>query len=253
MQTQDLKLSQLRIDGGTQPRVAINEEAVSDYAQHLREGVVLPPVAAFFDGVVYWLADGFHRYHAHRRAGREAIAVDVHDGGLREAILYSVGANAEHGLQRTNEDKRKAVQMLLTDEIAAKDEHGKPWSNCEIARRCRVDEKMVRRLRENLSSAKPKYNTEQRTFTHPKTGKPTVMNTSRIGRSSQKRSTPKVSASRTDTSEDCLTIDIPRNPKAAARTLLSTFGQKVATDIAEYVLLMVTDPQAAQRHHKPVM
>ena len=37
MQTQDLPLSQLRIDGGTQPRVAINEEAVSDYAERYGE------------------------------------------------------------------------------------------------------------------------------------------------------------------------------------------------------------------------
>ncbi len=246
MQTQDLKLSQIRIDGGTQPRVEINEEVVADYAERLREGVVLPPVVVFFDGIVYWLADGFYRYHAHRRAGREAIAVNVHDGGLREAILYSVGANAEHGLRRTNEDKRKAVETMLTHEIASKDENGNPWSNRDIAKRCRVDEGTVRNYRKIHTAEIPQYENEQRAFIHPKTGKSTVMNISKIGRSFQKRSTPKVSASRPDASEDCLTLDIPRNPKSAARKLLSTFGNKVATDIAEHVLLMATDPQAAK-------
>jgi hypothetical protein len=249
MQTQDLPLSQLRIDGGTQPRVAINEEAVSDYAERLRESVVLPPVAAFFDGVVYWLADGFHRYHAHRRAGREAIAVDVHDGGLREAILYSVGANTEHGLRRTNEDKHKAVETLLTHEIASKDENGNLWSDSDIARQCHVHHTTVGRIRKDHTCAMHKYENEKRAFTHPKTGKSTIMNTAKIGRSLQKRSTPKASASKPDVSEECLTIDIPRNPKSAARILLGTFGKKVATDIAEHVLLMATDPQAAQRQH----
>lgn len=245
MQTQELKLSQLRIDGGTQPRVAINEEVVSDYADRLREGVVLPPITAFFDGVVYWLADGFHRYHAHRRAGRETIAVDVHDGGLREAILYAVGANTEHGLRRTNEDKRKAVQMLLTHEIASKDENGNPWSNCEIARRCRVDEGTVRNYRKNLSSEIPKVDTSKRVV---KRGDSVyIQNTAKIGKSRPKASPRQAESQATAASEDCVSLDLPHNPKAAARTLLRTFGQKVAVDIAEYVLLMVTDPQATQR------
>jgi len=257
MNAQALKLSQLRIDGGTQPRVAINEEAVADYAERLREGVVLPPVVAFFDGVVYWLADGFHRYHAHRRAGRDTIAVDVHDGGLREAILYSVGANTEHGLRRTNEDKRKAVETMLTHEIASKDEQGKPWSDSSIARQCKVTHPFVAKVRQTIHTCNGyKYEPQQRTFTHPKTGKPTTMNTAKIGKSRAIPSarTPRSAvACNATTSEDCLTVAIPRNPKSAARTLMDTFGLKDAVDIAEYVLLMATDPQAAQSHSKPVL
>ena len=63
----------------------------------------------------YWLADGFHRYHAHKQAGLDDIRVDLRQGNLREAILYSVGANAHHGLRRSNEDKRRAVLRLLED------------------------------------------------------------------------------------------------------------------------------------------
>jgi len=244
MQTQDLKLSQLRIDGGTQPRVAINEEAVADYAERLREGVVLPPITAFFDGIVYWLADGFHRYHAHRRAGREAIAVDVHDGGLREAILYSVGANTEHGLRRTNEDKRKAVETLLTHEIASVDEDGKPWNNCDIARRCHVDEKMVRRLREIHTSAKPKYETEKRAFTHPKTGKPTTMNTTKIGKSKPKSRkkyggiSPKAfkPVRQGEPYEPKAAIELPYKPFYAANAIISVMGEELAVEIANQIL-----------------
>lgn len=34
----------------------------------------------------------------------------------REAILFIVGANASHGLRRTNADKRRTVERLLADE-----------------------------------------------------------------------------------------------------------------------------------------
>ena len=72
----------------------------------------------------------------------------MRQGGLRDAILHSVGANATHGLRRTNADKRRAVTILLEDELVSTDpETGSPWSNREIARRCAVDEWLVRKLR----------------------------------------------------------------------------------------------------------
>jgi hypothetical protein len=46
--------------------------------------------------------------------------------------LYAVGANASHGLKRTNRDKRNAVLVLL------KDPEWQGWSDREIARRCVV-------------------------------------------------------------------------------------------------------------------
>ena len=36
-------------------------------------------------------------------------------GTQRDAILWSISANATHGLRRTNEDKRRAVTRLLQD------------------------------------------------------------------------------------------------------------------------------------------
>lgn len=72
----------------------------------------------------------------------------MRQGGLRDAILHSVGANATHGLRRTSADKRRAVAILLEDELVSTDpEMGAPWSNREIARRCAVSADMVDRLR----------------------------------------------------------------------------------------------------------
>ncbi len=112
MTTTTLRLAQIRTDGGTQPRAEINPDVVAEYAEILD---LLPPVVVFYDGSSYWLADGFHRFRAVKLAGAKAITADVRQGSQRDAILYSVGANATHGVRRTNADKRRAVETLLRD------------------------------------------------------------------------------------------------------------------------------------------
>lgn len=93
----------------------IDAAVIEDYALSLRASATLPPVVGFFDGANFWLADGFHRYHAHLAIEADEIPGYVHEGTKRDAVLYSVGANHGHGLRRSNEDKRKAVMTLLED------------------------------------------------------------------------------------------------------------------------------------------
>ena len=99
--TTQLNLSLVRTDGGTQPRTEINYDVVREYAQDMMLGVSFPPIIIFFDGTDYWLADGFHRYYGAKQICREAIDADVREGTRRDAILYSVGTNAAHGLSTT--------------------------------------------------------------------------------------------------------------------------------------------------------
>lgn len=133
----NVPLDAVRINGGTQSRAALSQSTIAEYAETIRLGVELPPVVMFFDGVHFWLADGFHRFHAHREAGAMEIAAEIRTGTQRDAVLYSVGANASHGLRRSNEDKRKSVQTLLADpEWSA-------WSNNAIAKACAVSDKTV--------------------------------------------------------------------------------------------------------------
>lgn len=120
-------LHSIRCDGGTQPREALNDAVVQEYAGRLVEGDEFPPVTVYYDGSDYWLADGFHRMAAHDLGGRDAIPADVRQGARRDAVLHSVGANAAHGLPRTNADKRRAAVTLLTDP-----EWGN-WTDSEIA------------------------------------------------------------------------------------------------------------------------
>ncbi len=137
-----LNLNAIRIDGGTQSRVEINNEIVSDYADAIRSGRVdFPPVVVFHDGADHWLGDGFHRLHAHRQAEKASIAADIRAGTVRDAILFSLGANAAHGLHRSNADKRKAVGAMLADEEWA------AWSDRKIAEACGVSQPFVSGMR----------------------------------------------------------------------------------------------------------
>ncbi len=169
---QVLPLDSLRTDGGTQPREEINTLVVSEFAEAMTEGAPFPPIAVFFDGAEYWIADGFHRYHAARKIEALDISAEVRSGTQRDAILYAAGANATHGLRRTNTDKRRAVMTLLNDEEWSK------WSDREIAKRCAVSDRFVSSLR-TVRSDTPAPTERTYTDKHGKTGR---MNTARIGR-----------------------------------------------------------------------
>lgn len=136
-----LNINAIRIDGGTQSRVEISMEAVSEYAEAIKDGIEFPAVVVFHDGADHWLADGFHRYHAHKQAGKASILAEVRSGTVRDAILHSLGANASHGLRRTNADKRKAVAAMLADTEWAS------WSDRKIADACGVSHPFVANLR----------------------------------------------------------------------------------------------------------
>lgn len=172
-----MPLTAIRVDGGTQPRAQTEENVIQEYADAMREGVQFPKVIVFYDGAAYWLADGFHRVEAAKRVGHTDIAAEVRQGTQRDAILFSVGANADHGLRRTNFDKQRAVQRLLSDDEWAN------WSNREIARRCAVSESLVRSLREKRSD-----DDAIRTYT-TKHGTTATMQTGNIGKQHPKPNT----------------------------------------------------------------
>jgi hypothetical protein len=170
-----LALLSIRTDGGTQSRDSLNEQTVQEYAEAMREGAQFPPIVVFHDGSKHWLADGFHRFMAARKADLAELDAVVHQGTRRDAVLYSVGANAAHGLPRTNADKRLAVTMLLQDDEWA------AWSDREIARRCAVSPSFVGKTRESILSTVDSM-PPARTFTHHRTGTEATMRTENIGR-----------------------------------------------------------------------
>ena len=172
--TAQVAVADIKINGGTQPRCEINDALVSEYAEAMQAGEQFPPVVVFEDGVGFWLADGFHRTHAARRAGVESIAAEVHQGTKRDAILYSVGANAAHGQRRTNADKRKAVMTLLEDD------EWSSWPQRKIAAQCNVTQGFVSKLASGLEETASYNRNKMREVTRGETT--FEMNTSNIGR-----------------------------------------------------------------------
>ena len=205
-----LPLSVIRIDGGTQPREGLNNAYAAELAEQVRLGAKPPPITVFFDGANYWLADGFHRFKAYEELGSSTALANVQQGTQRDAILFSVGANASHGLRRTNADKRRAIMRLLTDS------EWSLWSDREIAKRCRVDHKTVSKLRQAVTGEIP--------------SKETLQSESVIGQSKSRSLTGEIPSketlqSRNDTGE----IPSEMQPQVAnARTYINKHG-KVST------------------------
>lgn len=144
----NISLAKIRIDCGTQARIKIDERVVGEYCEAIKGGAKFPAVKVYADGTSYYLADGFHRYFAHKAAGAPGIECDIVNGTLREAILYSLSANGDHGLQRTNADKRNVVIIML------KDLEWSDWSDREIARHCHVSHVLVANIRRELGVTK---------------------------------------------------------------------------------------------------
>lgn len=173
-----INIADIRVNGGTQSRASIDRGVVSDYAEAVRDGATFPPITVFFDGSSYWLADGFHRYEAYSAAQIYDVPADIRQGTQRDAILFSVGANASHGLRRTNDDKRRAVLTLLNDPEWSK------WSDREIARRCSVSHQTVSNIRPSVKNGQMEA---ERTV--QRNGTTYQQNTANIGASSKAEQT----------------------------------------------------------------
>jgi hypothetical protein len=119
---------------------------------------------------------GKARDKAGKAAGVSGRSVDcvIHDGTQRDAVLFSVAANATHGQRRTNADKRKAATTLLLDPEWC------VWSDREIAKRCAVSFMLVADVR---SSVTMNFHSDapSRTYT-TRHGTVATMATGRIGR-----------------------------------------------------------------------
>jgi len=171
----DIKLSEIVADPRAQPRATMDMFVADEYKDKMLAGYQFPPVIVFCENNTYWLADGFHRADAARRAGWDVINAEVHPGNLRTAILYSVGANSEHGLKRSNADKERAVKTMLNDP------EWNHWSDNEIAAYCKIDPGFVASRRQLLTIDIYSEKSRERTY-RTKHGTIAKMRTGNIGR-----------------------------------------------------------------------
>ena len=124
-----ISLESLVIDTKYQTRVSMNECAIADYADAIRQAGVwpFPPIKV----VRKVLVDGFHRIEAARRVIAapgtpadlrralqnipcERVEVDPANNDISDlALQHALAANHAHGLRPSNADKRRAVELAL--------------------------------------------------------------------------------------------------------------------------------------------
>ena len=155
IETKEVDFNQIVLKETIQQREDLNESCVKDYVEELENGTVFPPLVVYDDGESLLLTDGFHRYAAFKEKGIERVMATIHKGNERDAILHAVGANSDHGLRRTNADKKKAVETLLKDEIWG------AWSDTSIAKRCRVSQPFVGKIRAELTQNGFEFSTKR--------------------------------------------------------------------------------------------
>jgi len=192
-----IELSKIRVDGGTQSRAALQGNIINEYADLMKSKVEMPPIDVFYDGENYWLANGYHRYYGKKQISannedgflpEETIDATIHQGTQCDAILFSLGANAEHGLRRNADDKRRAVMTMLNDI------EWQQWSDREIAQKCNVSHPFVGEMRKEINN--PTGNVTSRTY--QRNGKTQTMKVDNIGKH---KVTPEKEVVNTETGE----------------------------------------------------
>ena len=97
-----LQLDEIEATAATQVRVRLDSGVIDEYANAIRDGAAFPPLVVFAENGSqrYILADGFHRLQAAQKVGKDSIGVKLHEGGMHEALMFALSANAEHGIRR---------------------------------------------------------------------------------------------------------------------------------------------------------
>jgi len=135
-----IPIKDIRIDGGTQQR-DIDDDVLKRYIALMKDGAKFPPVSVVFDGKNHWLWDGFHRFHANRKLGKNYIEAHVEPGSKRDAIWFSFSANKDHGFPRPPGTAKKIIEKIQADE------EWKTITDAEIAQWIGVSRRWVSQVR----------------------------------------------------------------------------------------------------------
>ncbi len=156
---QKILLSQ--IDLKNSPRVRAkdpDDDTVEQYAENYEKGVPMPPIVLFYDPDTkqFLLADGRHRYEAAEFNQQDKIEATIIEGGYADALKHALLANAEHGVPRSNADKRQCVKAALL-------QWGAGVTDMHIAGIAMVSDKTVASVREEMLEHKQLKPTKTRT------------------------------------------------------------------------------------------
>jgi hypothetical protein len=182
--SQLLSIKLIKQDSALQPRAKMDIKIIDEYTEAMKGGASFPALVVYKVDDSYYLVDGYHRFMAAQGAKLANVLCEIRPGTMRDAVLFSAGVNATHGLRRTNEDKRRAVAVLLRDK-----EWG-VWSDTKIATACNVSVDLVATVRKSILGETDRYRREN--FQVERGGKVYKMNTTNIGKNHPAAAAPPV-------------------------------------------------------------
>ncbi|MFQ6115748.1 MAG: ParB/RepB/Spo0J family partition protein, partial [bacterium] len=141
MEKETIALTDITVDLRLNIRESLDDETIKRYTENFEQ---LPPAVVFESDDTYLLADGFHRYEAANKLGRDEIEVEVRHGTRQDAEEYAALANLKHGKPLTRKERRKAVERMLM----LHSERANAW----IAEDTGVSKNTVAKYREELES-----------------------------------------------------------------------------------------------------
>lgn len=100
-------------DESLQPRDGLKETHTRALVAAIEEGVDVPAVVLYQLGNELVLADGWHRFAAHQRAGKNKIRADIYEGDREDAIAHAGAANVGDKLGLTASEKVRFLRSLL--------------------------------------------------------------------------------------------------------------------------------------------
>ena len=114
-QSRKVAVADIVADPDLQARAEVSQDAIDEYAEAVRGGAEFPPLRVVVVAGQMLLIDGYHRHAAYVTTGLEWCRVELVPGSTRaEAAWLALGANRDHGIRRTQADKRRAVRIGLT-------------------------------------------------------------------------------------------------------------------------------------------
>jgi hypothetical protein len=151
-----IKLSKIDLEHSPNVRAELNDEAIEEYTQGYRLKEKFPECVLFdaSPGPLL-LADGRHRYHSMLKAGINERTFLVYKGSYEMCLKFALQANLDHGLRRTNADKRTSVLLAI--------QNFPKMSNNVIAEIAAVGDDLVREVRTCMESTGKVNPTEKRT------------------------------------------------------------------------------------------
>ena len=145
----EIKIAEIIVDPALQAREKLCESTADAYATLLQENPdnwpFTEPVTLFLVDGRYTLVDGWHRIEACNQTGRALVHAVVRTGTKLDALKWALGANATHGLRRSNADKRRSVRLALENE------HLVGLSNKKIAKLCGVSNTFVAKVSKEMA------------------------------------------------------------------------------------------------------